>query len=74
MKPIMACSEYRVVRLMHQHGIVSKHKSKFRVTANSAHSFPIAENLLQRRFNVFLPGQNILARFQTAAFSSTDGD
>ncbi len=52
-----ACSQYRVARLMRQHGIVSKHKRKFRVTTNSVHSFPIAENLLQRRFNVFRPGQ-----------------
>jgi len=52
-----ACSRYRVARLMRQHGIVSKHKKKFRVTTNSVHSFPIAENLLQRRFNVSRPGQ-----------------
>ena len=52
-----ACSRYRVARLMRQHGIVSKHKRKFKVTTNSVHSFPIAENLLQRRFDVFRPGQ-----------------
>ena len=52
-----ACSRYRVARLMRQHGIVSKHKKKFRITTNSVHSFPIAENLLQRRFNVSRPGQ-----------------
>ena len=52
-----ACSRYRVARLMRQHGIVSKHKKKFRITTNSVHSFPIAENLLQRRFNVLRPGQ-----------------
>ena len=46
-----------VARLMRQHGIVSKHKKKFRITTNSVHSFPIAENLLQRRFNVSRPGQ-----------------
>ena len=39
-----ACSRYRVARLMRQHGIVSKHKKKFRVTTNSVHSYPIAEN------------------------------
>ncbi len=43
--------------LMRQHGIVSKHKRKFRVTTNSVHSYPIAENLLQRRFDVSGPGQ-----------------
>jgi transposase InsO family protein len=52
-----ACSKYRIARLMRQHGIVSKRKRKFRVTTNSSHSFPIAGNLLQRRFNVSRPGQ-----------------
>ena len=52
-----ACSRHRVSRLMRQHGIVSKHKRKFRVTTNSAHSYPIAENLLQRQFDVSGPGQ-----------------
>jgi putative transposase len=42
---------------MRQHGIVSKHKKKFRVTTNSVHCFPIAENLLKRRFKVSRPGQ-----------------
>jgi putative transposase len=51
------CSRHRVARLMRQHGIVSKHKKKFRVTTNSTHSFPVAENLLQRRFNVSKPNQ-----------------
>ena len=50
-------SRYRVAPLMRQHGIVSKHKKKFRVTTNSVHSFPIAKNLLQRRFNVSKPDQ-----------------
>lgn len=52
-----ACSKHRVARLMRQHGIVSKHKRKFKATTNSAHSYPVAENLLQRRFDVYGPGQ-----------------
>ena len=52
-----ACSRYRVARLMRQHGIVSKHKKKFRVTTNSAHSYPVAENQLQRKFDVSKPNQ-----------------
>jgi putative transposase len=47
-----ACSRHRVARLMRQHGIVSKHKRKFRVTTNSSHSYPVAENLLRRKFAV----------------------
>ena len=52
-----ACSRYRVARLMRQHGIVSKHKKKFRVTTNSVHSYPVAENQLQRQFDVSKPNQ-----------------
>jgi putative transposase len=52
-----ACGRHRVARLMRQHGIVSKHKRKFRVTTNSVHSYPVAENLLQRQFYASEPGQ-----------------
>jgi len=52
-----SCGRHRVARLMRRHGIVSKHKRKFKVTTNSVHSHPIAENLLQRRFDVSRPGQ-----------------
>ena len=52
-----ACGRHRVARLMREHGIVSNHRRKFRVTTNSAHSYPVAENLLQRRFEVSGPGQ-----------------
>ena len=47
-----ACSRYRVARLMRQHGIVSKHKRKFKATTNSVHSYPVAENQLERQFDV----------------------
>jgi len=52
-----ACSRYRVARLMRQNGIVSKHKKKFRVKTSSAHSYPVAENQLQRQFDVSKPNQ-----------------
>ncbi len=52
-----ACSRYRVARLMRQHGIVSKHKKKFRVTTNSVHSYPVAENQLHQKFDVSKPNQ-----------------
>ena len=51
-----ACGKHRVARLMRQHGIVSKHRRKFKVTTNSAHSYPVADNLLRRRFDVSEPG------------------
>ena len=50
------CSKHRVARLMRENGIVSKHKKMFNVTTNSNHSYPIAENLLQRQFDVSEPG------------------
>ena len=52
-----SCGRHRIARLMRQHGIVSKHKRKFRVTTNANHSYPIAENLLQRKFDVAKPGE-----------------
>ena len=48
---------HRVARLMRENRIVSKHRKKFRVTTNSKHNHPVAENKLQRRFSVSVPGQ-----------------
>lgn len=45
------CSEGRVGRLMRAHGIASVHKRKYKATTNSAHGFPVAENLLQQNFS-----------------------
>ena len=49
--------KHRGARLMRQHGIVSKHKRKFKVTTNSRHAYPVAANKLQRRFKVSRPNQ-----------------
>lgn len=51
------CSKNRVARLMRKHGLKAKTKRKFRPTTNSRHSFPIAENLLERRFDAAGPNQ-----------------
>ena len=40
----------RVQRLMQLHGIKARTKRKFKVTTDSKHSLPIAENLLKRDF------------------------
>lgn len=42
---------------MRKNGIVSKHRRKFRVTTDSKHNHPVAENKLQRKFTVSKPGQ-----------------
>lgn len=42
---------HRVRRLMKRHGLRARWKRKFVATTNSAHTFPIADNVLQRQFN-----------------------
>ena len=44
------CCVNTVARLMHQEGIAAVTKRKFRVTTDSNHDRPVAENLLDRRF------------------------
>ena len=52
-----ACGKHRVARLMRTHGIVSRHKRKFKATTNSRHTHPVAPNLLQRQFTVSAPNR-----------------
>jgi transposase InsO family protein len=51
------CSKNRVARLMKRRGLKAKTTRKFRATTNSKHSFPVAENLLAREFNVKAPNR-----------------
>ena len=44
------CSENTVAKLMRRHEVVAKTKGKFKVTTDSAHRLPVAENLLNREF------------------------
>jgi len=44
------CSKNRVARLMKVNGIVAKTKKKFKVTTNSKHALPVAENILNQNF------------------------
>jgi len=44
------CGRKRVARLMRENGIRSKIVKRFRVTTDSEHTLPIADNLLQRDF------------------------
>jgi transposase InsO family protein len=41
----------RVERLMREHGLEGRQKRRFRHTTDSKHAFPIAPNLLERRFD-----------------------
>jgi putative transposase len=47
-----ACSENRVARLMRARRIRAVGKRKYRVTTQSRHAYPVADNLLDRNFTV----------------------
>jgi transposase InsO family protein len=44
------CSVNTVAKLMREHGIVAKTRRKFRCTTDSNHDRPVAENVVNRRF------------------------
>jgi transposase InsO family protein len=46
----MACSENTVAQLMRAHGMAARTRRKYKVTTDSAHSLPLAENVLNRDF------------------------
>lgn len=50
-------SKERVERLMRQHNIRARHKRRYKVTTDSKHSLPVAENLLDRNFQPSAPNQ-----------------
>lgn len=51
----ISCSVNRVAHLMRSAGLRTKTKRKYRVTTNSKHNFPVAQNLLNRQFAVDHP-------------------
>jgi putative transposase len=50
-------SRQRVVRLMKRLNIKAHHKRRFKVTTDSQHALPIADNVLDRKFTVTEPDQ-----------------
>lgn len=50
-------SKERVERLMRENGIRARHKRRYRVTTDSKHKLPVAENLLNREFTPAEPNQ-----------------
>ena len=48
----ISCSENRVARLMRRHGVRPIQARRFKATTDSAHSLPVAENVLDRQFGV----------------------
>jgi transposase InsO family protein len=55
------CSKKRVERLMREMNLRARHKRQFKVTTNSKHNYPVAQNLLNRQFQVNAPNQVWLA-------------
>jgi putative transposase len=51
------CSRKRVARLMRETGLRAKTIRRFRVTTESKHTLPVADNLLQRKFSAEAPGK-----------------
>lgn len=45
------CSKNRIASLMRKQGITARTKRRFKVTTNSNHKQPVAENLVQMQFN-----------------------
>ena len=52
-----SASKERVERLMQENGIRARHKRKFKVTTDSKHGLPVADNLLDRNFTPEAPNQ-----------------
>ena len=50
-------SKTRVERLMREHGIRARHKRRYKVTTDSKHALPVADNLLDRNFSPEAPNQ-----------------
>ena len=51
------CGRHRIARVMHEAGIVAKHRRKFCATTNSRHDLPVAANRLNRQFTPTAPHQ-----------------
>lgn len=49
------CSRHRLYRLQKKNHLYSIRKRKFKVTTNSNHKLPVAENLLNQEFNIETP-------------------
>jgi transposase InsO family protein len=52
-----AASKERVERLMRENGIRARHKRRYKVTTDSKHTLPVAENKLARNFTPPAPNQ-----------------
>lgn len=51
----------RIERIMHEEGIVSKVRKKYKATTNSNHNLPVAENILNREFEAERPNEKLVS-------------
>jgi len=51
------CGKNRVARLMREKGIRCKYVKKYKVTTNSKHDYPVAQNILRQHFVVIRPNE-----------------
>ena len=51
------CGKNRVARLMRENGIMAKTRRRFKITTDSRHNLPIAENLLDQEFTADAPNK-----------------
>ena len=56
-----SCSRNTVAKLMRAHGLVARTRRRYRATTDSAHSLPLAENVLNREFEQETPDRVWLA-------------
>ena len=49
------CGQKRVARLMREHGICARRVRRFKATTDAKHTLPVAENVLDRQFEVAVP-------------------
>jgi len=49
------CGKKRVARLMQEHGIRARRTRRFKATTDSKHTLPVAENVLDRQFEIDVP-------------------
>ncbi len=63
----------RLQTLMREHGIRAKGKKRFKITTNSNHDLPIAQNLLDRQFTVAKPDRVWVGDITYCSVQQIDG-
>jgi len=66
------CGRYRARTLMQLSGVSARRNKKFKATTNSKHNLPVAQNLLERKFEVASPDR-VWVSDMTYLWTSEDG-